>query len=167
MDRVAKVITPAAFHHREREPTPSAIEAAEALAWEANRLHLSQSAYRVDDGSVPDAYFRTPIAARRTFQTREQYERTEGCLEQLPGERPEAKPPKHAGADSYYEAIDLVCRGRAFFSTEQGRTSFGPLDTLTGDQYCVFHALPTPTSRGVSSRQSHHWGIVYRRHSVR
>ncbi|KAF6235499.1 hypothetical protein HO173_006182 [Letharia columbiana] len=110
VDRVAKVNTPAAFHDREREPTPSVIEAAEALAWEANRLHLSQSAYRVDDGTVPDAYFRTLIAARRTFQTREHYERTKGCLEQLPGERPEANSPKHAGADSYYEAIDLVCR---------------------------------------------------------
>lgn len=72
MDCVAKVISPAAFHH-------------------PNRLHLSQSAYRVDDGTVPVAYFRTLIAARRTFQTREQYERTNGCLEQLPGEQPEAK----------------------------------------------------------------------------
>lgn len=72
MDRVAKVISKAAFHDLERETSLRAMEAAETLAWEAVCLHLSRSAYRVDDGIVTDAHIGTLIMARQTFQVREQ-----------------------------------------------------------------------------------------------
>lgn len=147
VDLVARVITPAAFHDRERETTPNAMDAAVALAWEANCLQLSRSTYRVNDQTVPDAHIRTLIAARRTFQVREQYEKMKYYLGQLcqQDDSLESRKPNHADAiDIYYEAMDLVCRGRTFFSTTQGRVGLGPPETLSGDQICVLHNASTP-----------------------
>ena len=72
VDRVARVIPKAAFHDLEREILLRAMEAAETSAWGASCLHLSRSAYRVDDGIVIDAHIRTLIMARQTFQVCEQ-----------------------------------------------------------------------------------------------
>lgn len=61
MDRVAKVVSTAAFHDRERETDPMALETAETLVVEANCLYLPPFTYCVDDATVPDTHLRTLI----------------------------------------------------------------------------------------------------------
>lgn len=61
-----------------------------------------------------------------------------------PNKLPELKVPTHTTPiDSYYEAIAIVCRGRAFFSTEQRLIGLGHQETLLGDQLCVLDNAST------------------------
>ncbi|KAL9133469.1 MAG: hypothetical protein Q9175_005359, partial [Cornicularia normoerica] len=118
MDRVAKVVSTAAFHDRERETDPMALETAETLVVEANCLHLSPFTYCVDDATVPDTHLRTIIATKWTFQVREQYEKLRFPLVRTcqPNQSLEPEPPNHDGyeviiKESYVEGI---VNGEAF-----------------------------------------------------
>ena len=126
----------------------------EPLAWEANRLHLSQSPSRVDDGSVPDALIRTLVAARLTFQIMSSsYKKIKCYLRQLcqPEDSPELRPPNHDSTiDNYYEAVDLVLPWSCTLLNRRRANTVRSLGHITRRSVIRpsprFHALPIPMS---------------------
>ena len=80
-----------------------------------------------------------------------------------PYKLPELKIPTHTTPiDSFYEAIDLTCHGRAFFSTEQRRIGLDHQETLLGDQLCVLDNASTPfLFRQALESPRHVEGIMY------
>ena len=73
MDNVIKVISQGIlFQHRERQATPGAIRAAEALLQGINDLYLSRFAYVADHEKQYQCSY--PPINERNFRARDQYE---------------------------------------------------------------------------------------------
>jgi hypothetical protein len=124
MDTVSSVIPGGWLWPKERDQAL----AGQTLSWEASCLSLAQQLFNSPDG-VPEAYWRTLIANKESSHDPCTSDLSSEYLAMIKHIRETSEKEivyvtngdAHVKLLNHSSAVDMVCKGRKFFSTEKGR----------------------------------------------